>query len=834
MPGAPLASNCTSVRLHRISAHRLAIALGAALEWAAPAARAQTPRPVVASAPAGARQRALSVGFTQAGRLKAATCSRPPCSLRGGLDLAVPPAAKAHAARGSLSVVPIGAGRHAIVVRLPDPARSLDWQAVVAAPLHGSAPRVVFSGWTGLQPSPDGVRRGKMVMISAPGPDGTRRIAIGEQSEDLELCGRPAILAPQLLDAEDLKLHPALVQRLSAAERARAQDVTARRLASDAPPPVAGLLHAIGASSAVGLPSALTDGNPKTTWAENRGGAGRGEFVVMNAPGTLPLSGFEVTIRPPHATSQHGVAPRQFWIATDHQLFRVLMPEDAWQHPGARYLIALAHPVKTDCVALVVDSAYGHDPAERVTFAELAARSAIDTDKLPTLIAALRRGGASATAAAALLSSLGKPACNALGRAFDTLDENAERLALNAIDDAPCASSVPVYLRALAGPYPALRRHARERIESCGGASGDVLVDALAHAPPRTEPLLANELAVVAPARAVRAIAPLLAPPDPDLRRRLRVALADAARAPKADAAVRAVLADAQLGTVAAIDVLRALGPYLPRFEPQAGRALSRLAVRGASFRTRYLLLAPAAALAPHDAAARAFVARALDSDRDPHIRAQAARVLQGPAAAFRSGLLRALDDPAMRARKAAVDTLGRLRAGFAAQALARRLNADPWPLVRAAAADALARLGPNPALDRALAAALGDAAPSVRGRAARALGKRHATGYAPLLRARLTDDHEAPEVRAEAAHALGALCDRRALNALTELAQGLADVAAAPNAETIDAAALDALGQLHPPDLRERLAPLLSPRSPPSVRAAARAQLHTPPACRP
>jgi HEAT repeat protein len=811
----------------------LSLALAAALGFAARAARAQTPPTVVASAPAGAGQRALSVGFTRAGHLVAATCGRPPCSLAGGVDLGVPPAAEAHRATGSLTVAPIGSGRHAIVVRLPDPARALDWQAVVAAPLGGRAPKVVFSGWTGLAETPDGVRRGKMVMISAPAPDGTRRVAIGEQSEDLELCGRPAILAPEVLDADDLKLHPALVQRLSDAERARAQDVLAQRLADDAPPAAPGLLHAVGASSAVGSPGALTDGNPETTWAENRGGDGRGEFVVMDAPSELPLTGFVVTIRPPHATPEHAVAPEQFWIATDHHLFLVTMPEDAWQHPGARYLVALSHPVRTGCVALVTESAYGKDSAERVTFAELAARTALDARNLPALVAALRRGGAAANAAGAVLGTLGKPACDAIGSAFATLDEDAERIALNAIDGAPCASSVPVYLRALGGPYPALRRHARERIETCGAEGTDAIAAALARAEPRVQPLFASELALVAPARAVGAIAPLLSNADPDLRRQLRVALADAARSPKAVRAVRAVLGETQLGPVAAIDVLRALGPYLPGFEPEAGRALARLAVRGAPFRTRYLLLEPAAALAARDATARAFLARALGSDPDAHVRAQAARVIQGQADAFRAGLLRAVDDSAMRTRQAAIETLGRLRAGFAAPALARRLSADPWPQVRSTAADALARIGPSPALDRALADALADRVASVRERAVHALGARHATRYADRIRASLTDHDEAPAVRAEAARALGTLCDARALSTLTGLARRLANPLATPQAETIGMGALEALGRLHPPDLAQRLAPLLSPRAPPGVRDAARAALAAQPVCR-
>ena len=117
--------------------------------------------------------------------------------------------------------------------------------------------------------------------------------------EDLSLCGRPALLAPQLLMSTDLKLHPAKVQRLSVEEREHARHVSAVRADANEPARGFGVLRAVAATSAVGSPGALTDGNPETAWAENRGGAGRGEFVLMNVPPELPISGLDLLIRPP-------------------------------------------------------------------------------------------------------------------------------------------------------------------------------------------------------------------------------------------------------------------------------------------------------------------------------------------------------------------------------------------------------------------------------------------------------------------------------------------------------------------------------------------------------
>ncbi len=742
----------------------------------------------------------------------------------GGQALGFPATARPLIRHGRLMVVPIGKRRHAIVVDIPDTAHDRSWQAVVVAPLSGDQPDVVFQGWTGLVEGQPGLRHGPMVIVSKPAGDGSRRVVIGEQREDLQLCGRPAVLAPKLLYSEDLQLHPAKVQRLTQDERDRAEEVSAKRVEGDDSKAYP-LLRAVGASSAVGAPAALTDGDPETTWAENRGSDGRGEFVLMNAPDDLSITGLDVMIRPPKSTPENGVAPHDFWIATNKRLIHVTMPEDAWQHAGARYRVTLDKPLRTDCVALVTGGAYGAKSDSRVTFAELEARTEFDQSKLEGLVGALAGGGKRAVAAGSVLGALGGPAFDAVAKHFDSLDEGGRRVALDVMDRAPCEKSVPVYLQALLGPYRAQRIHARDHIRQCGSKSAPLLEAAIQNGPPRSRPLIAGQLALVAPDRAVRVIVPLLDSKSELERRLLRNTLAQASDSNKSTAAVRDMLRDNKLTEGAGIDLLRALGDRLAAYEPEASGQFARLARPGASFRTRYLLLGPASVLAPRDPVAAAFLKQSLTRDPDAHVRAQAARVIEKPTA-FRGELLHAVDDSGVRVREAAVQTLGEGRASFAAQAIARRLEKDPWPLVRAAAADALGRMGPSAAVDKALDDALGDSSRSVRAPVVHALGARHASTYAGDVRDRLGDKDEAVEVRMQAARALGAMCDRGSLDVLTSYAHKAADRLSTEELQSIGSAAIVALGRIHPPDLQKRLAPLMSPNAPRGARFAAQAAL--------
>ena len=122
----------------------------------------------------------------------------------------------------------------------------------------------------------------------------------GRRPRSVTICGRKSILSPEVLDPKDLTFKGARVQRLRRDERDKAASLSATP-AADAPLKSLGrVLQAAAASTAIGAPGALTDGDPETTWSEKRGGDGNGEFVQINAPEQVEISSLSIVpARPP-------------------------------------------------------------------------------------------------------------------------------------------------------------------------------------------------------------------------------------------------------------------------------------------------------------------------------------------------------------------------------------------------------------------------------------------------------------------------------------------------------------------------------------------------------
>jgi hypothetical protein len=743
------------------------------------------------------------------------------------MPLGLPRDFAARREKARLAVVGIGSGRRAIVVTVPSNVPARSFEAVVVAPLAGSAPVVLFAGVTGLAQGEDGLRHGGMVMVSEPDEDGARRILVGEQREDVMLCGRPSILAPRMVDARDLTLKPAKVQRLAAGEREQAPRIAATR-ATTPPGAAVRLLRAVSASSAVGNPAALTDDNPETTWAENRGGSGKGEFVVMNAPPELPMLGVELTVRPEKAGSSKGVAPKELWVVTTKRAFLVTLPEDGWKQPGARYVAHFPAPIKDDCIAIAIESAFDERPDAEVTLAEVSLESALGGASLAELVAALAGGGATAESAKAVLRGLGAPAHEAVAAKYVSLDEGGRRVALEVLDGAACTTSAPAYVTALQSPVEGQRLHAEARLPRCAREAAPLLVTALNGAQGASFVTLATTLAAIAPADAVRAFVPLFRERDVARRRALRTALGRAARTSAAAPAVRQVLTDPGTPKVALLDVLRALGPEARAFAKEASTALARLGGTNAYFRTRYLQVAPAGLLAAHSPDARSLLSTALVADKDGRVRAAAARAILD-ANAFQPALVRALADPEVRVRADAARALAGAPGGAATPALLERLEDDDWPLVRAAAAASLGAAPANAGADKALGRALEDEAWLVRRETLGALGRRRARAYTTAVIERLDDKEERFDVRVAAARALGLLCDPAAVPALSAKLEPLADPYGSQEARGIAVAALGALRDIGPADFKQRIAILYDKSAPAVARAAAEAALSAP-----
>lgn len=804
------------------------------------------PAPLIARAVAGGGLPELAVGFDRDGTLKAAVCRRAGCPLSGGVDLGLPRELGAERDHATLTVVPIGQQRHAIVVDVPTGSPGVEWKALVVAPPGSAAPKILFRGSTGYVQGEHGLRQGPVLEISGPVDEkNVRRVVLGELHEDLTLCGREAILVPRMLDPRSLTLRPAKVQRIPAEQRASAPQLIAKRVEGESPAsggsadatstagPADGgsLLRAVGASSAIGWPRSLTDGDPETTWSEHRGGAGRGEFVLFRAPDDVPLVGFDLVLRPAKRNVEHGVGAKTLWLVTTGQVYQVRFDEDPWKFPGQHWRVTLPAPLRTDCVAVVTDSAYHEAPDSAVTLAEVTARSEFANASVDQLLDALARADARARAAASVIGSLGPAAYRALSERFARLSPEARALALQVMDGAPCELSAPVYVDALLGPSENDRAHGADHLRRCGSAAVAALVTRAPRVRGARLARIGDVLARSSPAEAIRLLGPRLLG-TPEERRQLRDVIARAARSPAAQPAIQEQLERTDLRTEAAVELLRALGKDVAHHAVAAARLVDRVLSANADWRRRYLLISAIQALAGRDPRMRARLQLEMTRDPSPYVRAEATRSVRDPAA-FKPELLRSLSDSEVRVREAAAQTLAGPSADFALDALATRLHDDSWPVVRAAAAQALGTLGPGVAADGPLEAALDDDSALVRAGVIEGLSARHAVGAADSILDRFEDRKEDPNVRRAAARALGNLCYEPAVDALTDRARTLTDPMLSSAERGIAGSALAALARIHPPDLQERLAPLLSSKDANrATRQSAEAALREAPGC--
>jgi HEAT repeat protein len=594
----------------------------------------------------------------------------------------------------------------------------------------------------------------------------------------------------------------------------------------------ASLLRALGASSAVGWPASLTDGDPETTWAENRGGAGRGEFVTFRAPSDVPIQGFDFVIKPGKREIPKGVGASSLWLVTSNQVFAVNFPSDPWKAPLVRWHVDLPAPVQTDCVALVTESAYSEKPDSEVTFAELTAQSEFATANIDQLVGALAGGGPRADSASTVLSAMGPEAYRAVAKAFLSFDEGGKRVALDVLDHAPCSESNAVYIQALLGNVEAHRLHAIDRLRRCGAEATTFIEQALGSSPSLKQRPLLELFAEIAPERAITYVAPRLNG-SVKTRKLLREIIAQASRSPKASPSLREQLARTDLPSKTFVDLLRAVGPKLTNYGEVVSVRLEQLLATEPDWKTRYLLLAPAHLLAKTNTTIAQRLSTLMRQDPSPFVRLEAVRSVE-QYEHFAPDLLAAVADSEMRVRQAATQVLANYRHPSTDAAIRTRLKEDSWPEVRAQAAESLAAHSSSIETDRALIEALGDDAWLVRVAVADALGSRQSLASGEALLERLDDSKERVEVRVAAANSLGQICYEPAIDTLTDQVKKLKSAGMDLRDRAISASALSALGQIHPTDLAKRLEPLLSGKDvPKEIRQAAQAAMTNETPCR-
>jgi hypothetical protein len=515
------------------------------------------------------------------------------------------------------------------------------------------------------------------------------------------------------------------------------------------------------------------------------------------------------------------------------------MPEDAWTKPGQTYEVPLPQPVKTTCVAVVLDEAYARSAAPEVTIAEVAAITKFDVDGASFDDVAKELSGPRAEEAAAILRRSGEPGLAAVVTKYDGLDAPARAFAIDVAASAGACDGAAGELltRALADREVEVKRRALGRLERCGKSAADALAKAVRSDDETRRAAAAPLLATVAPNVALEPVADELGKGKPETRRALRAAFARAAASSSRDKLLAMVMRK-DLAADARLDLLRAMGPKIVELRPEADAVLAEILRGSPSMATRYLALSPLAHLArASDATPGALTRMAEMARRDPEwpVRARAIELSAGIAALV-PFVIEAVDDPAPRVREAALHAISSARLGSGVARAGRALSEDAWTFVRVSAADALGSIPSDPAsqatAQSALAAALEDGNPKVRLAVIGALGKQRATSQAGKIRERLDDTKEDVDVRALAARTLGVLCVQGAADRLTKLAL-LARQPVDEADDRIGTAAIDALAHLHPRDIDKRLAPLREKGVRPVVKRAAERAIAEPGSCR-
>jgi hypothetical protein len=801
-----------------ISRGRVAGTFTGALLFLTAPALAQQPTSTVVD---GGR-RALAVAAAEDGVVAKVCAKADGCDATGGQKLRPPPSFRGKASAAAIQPITLSNGKKIVWVSFQgDEGRG--FQLLLAPPQAGEEPRVVYSGVTG---GPAGAERVTSFSVDQD-PSGKATVRLATTAR---LCDKDVLVSSRTLDAGRLELVGTAGPDPLGARRAGAVKVAATRSALDGAGDKAfRILRPRAASS--GASSLAVDGDEKTAWVEEEAGAGRHAFASFASSGGVGVTGLDLVLLPPPGVDAPR-APKTVAVAVDSGVYTLELTEPPGA-TGSRYVATFPAPVKTTCLAFVIDEVHPAggggkkgDPAAYVS--EIRARTQLDGKAIEDLARGLAGGGPAARDNLAVLEAEGKRGLAAAIAVYDELDGAGRDLARRLIDAAPCADKLPLYIPLLVGKDKDEAERARDRIRRCGKDAGAPLLAKLESAKPEELGVLAEEAAFVAPDAAVPFVLKALdAAPDSAGRRPLRRALAKAAARETGIRALGRAASDpgfAKLSLAARVDFLRALGDDAPRVEG-ADKAFASTQTDATSFRDRYLLLAPAAALArAGNKSAEGALASALGDAKQPRLRARAAELSAG-VAGLRPKLLVLVDDEEVRVREAALASVaqkGTLDQAVTVRLLVRLVK-DPWTFVRRAAAAGLAGAPAGATTDAAIGGAVDfEPSPIVRAEMVKTLGLRKATTATGVVAERAFDDKEAVDVRVQAIEALGRICARDQLGAISELAmRGQAPVFEADRKLAI--AAITALGHLRPADLGSRLAPLGAKNAPAEIREVTR-----------
>ncbi len=734
-------------------------------------------------------------------------CARSPSSL----SIAIP--AEAQGLKSHVSVLQLKEGTSAFLVRLGDP-NSRHYSVLALGAERGEdsmeelpAPRLVLKGWT--DPADQ--------QLSVQESSGGDRVFL-TSGVSKAVCGREFPEQTKMLDPSSGQFRASRPPVLPAQERKDATSLALTQVqweASDV------ALRLTATSS--GVAPAL-DGDRIAAWRRGH------DFVEFNLPtASRPR---ELLLQLAQTENPH---ESQMWLATSRSVFSLELPAVS----GGLLRVTLPEQSITSedsCIALV-------QPQSPAPLAEAFVRTT--AEPVPTgkeLVSRLESPDSGWAEAA--LGFAGPQEVLLLAETFPRLNPLGRERAISVAESLPRGAGAPVLVAAYEFGNEQQADAALAELRNFPEKAATSLGQRLHLASNETLERVATTLVELKPDKAVDfLLRELKRERSAERRLVLREAIALAARSESGRAALRPhVEQKVKWPRHVQLELVRALRPTLRDWK-KSGLKLVEALSRGASFREAYLL-APVAS----DWLEESTILRQAFSDwlagRQPiklkptQRAALSVRVFETLTERetkgkedYRAESLSLLSSENVRVRASALNWLAHFPGADLVKPAGDLLEDDTWPRVRAAAAAVLGSVAAsNPQLSEDviddLASELrSDDDPGVRRALVRALSLVSTPDSQKQLRRALEKDEDY-KVRAEAARALGRLCDTSSLETLTDLAHDLARAPAGEGPVTLSLAALSALIDLNPSDLDSRVAPLLSDQVPGMLRVRVQARL--------
>jgi hypothetical protein len=703
-----------------------------------------------------------------------------------------------------LTSVALAGGGAVALIRISG-AEGREMAALLARNTKGRV-ELLWSGALDARGDP-GERQGDVLDLTDRSGDGHPDVTVGRFSEQANLCGQDrTILYPRQLDTESLRLRSVALDRLPPDS---GPTIEIAAIAQNPGPTGAPLLkrslRLLGVSSEPGkeadapsAPVSLTDGDAATFWSEGNGAGARGEFATFRWDGAgAAIRAFALVPLPTGVPKNKtvGVA-RSVWLVGDAGArIKVRLPDAP--EAGRRYWVVPKQPLNWRCVSVVFDetSATAPGPAGPSVLADFEVYSDFDFGEgVARLLRDLGSGGPEAGKAAALLATLGPGIAPKLLEVWPQLASAGRRRAVRIV--APHAETSEAARHALvlglSDAEPEIHAAALAALLEAGPKARAALSDEVSR-PGEAGDATALAFSRRAPGEAISALLHALEQEAGPARAGLRSALTIACRSkdgsvlgavhawlnsPSAAVAGRASLALA-LAWAAGDEAARAL----------ASAVLAAAAPTATEFDDLWRLV-QAARILPSDPGVDAWLSNLALHDTRWMLRGSALTALTDRKSVMTvTTAQRALEDDYSRVRVVAARALAQTPSAL--QALAKHAVRDRWVVVRAAALDALSEFpGAEPLLRRGVA----DSAHQARAAAIRGLTKARVTTAWPLVKNRLEDHDEAPDVLADAVQFARALCIADAARSLASLLRRGAEPDASSYESDVGLLALGAL----------------------------------------